>query len=247
MEKLRHGEGGERGLYAVENSRHLVGQAHPVVLGVRGGIKILEQVDLIYCPRILGGKVLGVFVHAFKTLRQHPCLFPETTEIPPIHLPIHPYKRDPSSHHVATRPCLSVHQSSRSVIHHLPIHPPIYPSIHLVIRSCTQPFIQIRVSLATLPKILSWRKGSSLPIMTRIAGKGEEAGQRARAPEFARSLQFSHLQSLYMENGDRSSLVAQWVKDLVLSLVWLGLLLWHRFNPWLWNFCMLWVLPKKWG
>lgn len=37
MEKLRHGEGGERGLYAVENSRHLVGQAHPVVLGVRGG------------------------------------------------------------------------------------------------------------------------------------------------------------------------------------------------------------------
>ena len=30
----------------------------------------------------------------------------------------------------------------------------------------------------------------------------------------------------------RSSLVAQQVKDLVLSLVWLWLLLWHRLGPW---------------
>ena len=27
-------------------------------------------------------------------------------------------------------------------------------------------------------------------------------------------------------------LVVQWVKDLVLSLQWLGLLLWHEFDPW---------------
>ena len=38
-----------------------------------------------------------------------------------------------------------------------------------------------------------------------------------------------------------SSLVAQEVKDPVMSLPWLRLLLWHRFNPWPRNFCM----PKK--
>ena len=26
--------------------------------------------------------------------------------------------------------------------------------------------------------------------------------------------------------------MAQWVKDLALSLQWLGLLLWHKFDPW---------------
>ena len=40
----------------------------------------------------------------------------------------------------------------------------------------------------------------------------------------------------------RNSLVAQQVKDPVLSLLWLGSLLWYRFNPWL-GTCMLW--PKK--
>ena len=30
-----------------------------------------------------------------------------------------------------------------------------------------------------------------------------------------------------------------WVKDLVLSLLGLGLLLWHGFNPWPGNLCML--------
>ena len=29
-----------------------------------------------------------------------------------------------------------------------------------------------------------------------------------------------------------SSLVTQWVKDPVLSLLWLGLLLWRGFDPW---------------
>lgn len=36
-----------------------------------------------------------------------------------------------------------------------------------------------------------------------------------------------------------SSLVAWWVKDSALSLLWLG------SSPWLWNFQILWTLPKK--
>ena len=36
-----------------------------------------------------------------------------------------------------------------------------------------------------------------------------------------------------------SSLVAQWVEDLALSLPWCG------FDPWLGNFCMLQVWPEK--
>ena len=39
-------------------------------------------------------------------------------------------------------------------------------------------------------------------------------------------------------------LVAQWVKDLVLSLQRLGLLVWHRFDPWPGNFHMLIAQPK---
>ena len=33
--------------------------------------------------------------------------------------------------------------------------------------------------------------------------------------------------------------MAQWVKDLVLSLLWLGLQLLHMFDPWPGSFCML--------
>ena len=47
----------------------------------------------------------------------------------------------------------------------------------------------------------------------------------------------------------RSSLVAQGVKDLTLSLLRLWLLLWLRFHPWPRNFSMQWVphpcTPKK--
>ena len=43
----------------------------------------------------------------------------------------------------------------------------------------------------------------------------------------------------------QESLVLQWVKDLALSLQWLGLLLWHRFDPWPGNFYMLWAWLKK--
>ena len=35
------------------------------------------------------------------------------------------------------------------------------------------------------------------------------------------------------------------VKDLALSLLWLGSQLWQEFDPWPLNFCMLWVWPKK--
>ena len=38
-----------------------------------------------------------------------------------------------------------------------------------------------------------------------------------------------------------SSLLALWVMDLALSLLWLRSLLWCRFDPWLRNLCMLWV------
>ena len=43
--------------------------------------------------------------------------------------------------------------------------------------------------------------------------------------------------------------VAQGVMDLVLSLQWLWLLLWHRIDPWLGNFHKPWALPTaplKW-
>ena len=39
--------------------------------------------------------------------------------------------------------------------------------------------------------------------------------------------------------------MAQQVKNLVLSLQWLWLQLWHGFGPWPGNFCMPWVQPKK--
>ena len=39
--------------------------------------------------------------------------------------------------------------------------------------------------------------------------------------------------------------VVQQVKDPALSLQWFGLLLWHRFDPWLENFHMPRAWPKK--
>ena len=39
--------------------------------------------------------------------------------------------------------------------------------------------------------------------------------------------------------------MAQWVKDLALSLLWLGSRLWGRFGLWPRNFHMPWVWPKK--
>ena len=45
----------------------------------------------------------------------------------------------------------------------------------------------------------------------------------------------------------RSALAVQQVKDLVLSLLWLRSKLWHRFDPWPWNFHMPWAWQKKKG
>ena len=45
-----------------------------------------------------------------------------------------------------------------------------------------------------------------------------------------------------------SSHVGLWVKIPELSLLWLvGLLLWHGFDPWSGNSCVLWVQLKKSG
>jgi len=41
------------------------------------------------------------------------------------------------------------------------------------------------------------------------------------------------VESKIKKADNRSSLVVQWVKDPGLSPQWLGLLLWHVFNPWL--------------
>ena len=43
----------------------------------------------------------------------------------------------------------------------------------------------------------------------------------------------------------QSSLVAQQVKNLALSMPWRGSLQRCRFDPWPRNFCILWVQPKK--
>ena len=39
--------------------------------------------------------------------------------------------------------------------------------------------------------------------------------------------------------------MAQQVKDLTLSLLWLGLLMWLEFDPWPRNFCVPWVRKNK--
>ena len=40
-------------------------------------------------------------------------------------------------------------------------------------------------------------------------------------------------------------MVAQWFKDLALSVLWLGSFLWPGFDPWLGNLCMHWAGSKK--
>ena len=42
-----------------------------------------------------------------------------------------------------------------------------------------------------------------------------------------------------------STVVVEWVQDRVLSLLWLGLLLWHGFDPRSVNFPKLQAQPKK--
>ena len=50
--------------------------------------------------------------------------------------------------------------------------------------------------------------------------------------------------------NNHSYLLAQWLKDLALSLLWLWLLLWQGFHPWPSNVYMPLVWPKnkmKWN
>ena len=42
-----------------------------------------------------------------------------------------------------------------------------------------------------------------------------------------------------------SSLKSQWIKDLVLSSLWLRVLLWPEFDLWPGDFCLLWVEREK--
>ena len=58
-----------------------------------------------------------------------------------------------------------------------------------------------------------------------------------------KTLWFLSMESIFEKS--RSSLEAQNVKDLALSLLWLGSLLWYGFDPGPRNFCMLQVWPKK--
>ena len=39
--------------------------------------------------------------------------------------------------------------------------------------------------------------------------------------------------------------MAQWIEDLALLLLWLGLLLWRGFDSWPRDVCMLGAWPKK--
>lgn len=48
------------------------------------------------------------------------------------------------------------------------------------------------------------------------------------------------------KNEFQSSLMAQWVKGQILSLLWLQLLLWSKFDPWPRNFYMPRARPRKW-
>ena len=54
-----------------------------------------------------------------------------------------------------------------------------------------------------------------------------------------------HVTGKYINQPEGSSLVAQWVKDPVLSLLWPESLLWCRFNPWPGNFNMLQAWPTN--
>ena len=64
-------------------------------------------------------------------------------------------------------------------------------------------------------------------------------------PQTVRTSAWESLKKLNAQKSQnwRSSLAAQWVKDLMLSLLWSRLLLWQGFNPW--PFCMLWAWSKK--
>ena len=73
--------------------------------------------------------------------------------------------------------------------------------------------------------------------------KIEGGEKRAKSVTNGITLMKLHVRNLKVTTW--SSLVAQWVKDPVWSLLWLGSLLWCGFNPWPEKFLILWMLPKN--
>ena len=68
-----------------------------------------------------------------------------------------------------------------------------------------------------------------------------------RLQELSRDFSYYLPQDTYLLKDTlcRSSPLAQWVKDPMFSLLWLWLLLWHRFDPWPENIHIPWVWQKK--
>ena len=62
---------------------------------------------------------------------------------------------------------------------------------------------------------------------------------RLKSSFYTKTLPFWFYFQISKITFERSSLVVQWIKDLALSLLWLGSLLWHMFIPWPMNFRML--------
>ena len=58
---------------------------------------------------------------------------------------------------------------------------------------------------------------------------------------------FYNVKTRSKKNNSQSSLVLHWVKDLVISLPWLGLPSWRGFNPWPGHFHKPWEKRKKKG
>ena len=69
--------------------------------------------------------------------------------------------------------------------------------------------------------------------------------EKAASNKIQCSVMIKTLKNVGKEGSYQSSLLAQWAKDLALSLLWHGLLLWLKFNPWPGNFHMPWAWPKN--
>ena len=84
----------------------------------------------------------------------------------------------------------------------------------------------------------------------KLCGQREQSGGgRAKGEGPVGGGDQKMLTTAYKINELQSFLVAQQIKALVvwLSLLWLRLLLWHRFDPWPGNFCMpcAWLKKKQ--
>ena len=96
-----------------------------------------------------------------------------------------------------------------------------------------------------------WCRPSATALIRHIAWEPPHAAdaalkrQKKKKKEEAAHIKPHH--KYFLKNILRHSLVAQKVKDLVVSLQQLRSLLWYGFNPWPGNFHMPQVWPKKMG